>query len=52
MLLRLASGSFREANRADGPAALSRLLLWTTCSTAGCGCTLKRIGEDVSEKLD
>ena len=52
MLLRLASGSFREANRSDGPAALSRLLLWATCSTAGCGCTLKRIGEDVSEKLD
>ena len=24
----------------------------TTCSTPGCGCTLKRIGEDVSEKLD
>ena len=24
----------------------------TTCTTAGCGCTLKRIGEDVSEKLD
>jgi transposase len=24
----------------------------TTCTMAGCGCTLKRIGEDVSEKLD
>ena len=24
----------------------------TTCTTAGCGCTLKRIGEDVSENLD
>ena len=24
----------------------------TTCTTEGCGCTLKRIGEDVSEKLD
>ena len=24
----------------------------TRCTTAGCGCTLKRIGEDVSEKLD
>lgn len=24
----------------------------TTCTTPGCGCTLKRIGEDVSEKLD
>ena len=24
----------------------------TTCTTAGCGCALKRIGEDVSEKLD
>ena len=24
----------------------------TTCTTAGCGCTFKRIGEDVSEKLD
>ena len=24
----------------------------TTCTTQGCGCTLKRIGEDVSEKLD
>ena len=24
----------------------------TICTVAGCGCTLKRIGEDVSEKLD
>ena len=24
----------------------------TSCTTAGCGCALKRIGEDVSEKLD
>jgi transposase len=24
----------------------------TACTTAGCGCALKRIGEDVSEKLD
>ena len=24
----------------------------TTCTTPGCGCQLKRIGEDVSEKLD
>ena len=24
----------------------------TTCTTAVCGCTLKRIGEDASEKLD
>ena len=24
----------------------------TRCTTAGCGCTLNRIGEDVSEKLD
>ena len=24
----------------------------TTCTTEGCACTLKRIGEDVSEKLD
>ena len=24
----------------------------TLCTTAGCGCTLKRIGQDVSEKLD
>ena len=24
----------------------------TVCTTPGCGCTLKRIGEDVSEKLD
>jgi len=24
----------------------------TRCTTEGCGCTLKRIGEDVSEKLD
>ena len=23
-----------------------------TCTTAGCGCTLKRISEDISEKLD
>ena len=24
----------------------------TTCTTTGCGCTLKRIGEDLSEELD
>ena len=24
----------------------------TVCITLGCGCTLKRIGEDISEKLD
>ena len=24
----------------------------TSCTTPGCGCTLKCIGEDVSEKLD
>ena len=24
----------------------------TSCTTAGCGCTLKRMGEDVSEKLE
>ncbi len=24
----------------------------TLCTTPGCGCQLKRIGEDVSEKLD
>ena len=24
----------------------------TTCTTPGCGCTMSRIGEDVSEKLD
>ena len=24
----------------------------TLCTTAGCGCTLKRIGQDISEKLD
>ena len=24
----------------------------TVCTTLGCGCALKRIGEDVSEKLD
>ena len=24
----------------------------TTCTTQGCGCALKRVGEDVSEKLD
>ncbi len=24
----------------------------TTCTIPGCGCTLKRIGQDVSERLD
>ncbi|WP_414707585.1 IS66 family transposase [Rhodoferax sp. UBA5149] len=47
----------KQPKRAPLPADLPRVefhheLDATTCSTPGCGCTLKRIGEDVSEKLD
>ena len=39
------------------PTELPRLKMYlepesTLCTTPGCGCQLKRIGEDVSEKLD
>lgn len=50
-------GAPRQPKRAPLPPQLPRVEMRhepesTTCSTAGCGCTLKRIGEDVSEKLD
>jgi transposase len=49
--------ALKQPKRAPLPADLPRVefhheLDATTCSTPGCGCTLKRIGEDVSEKLD
>ena len=47
----------RQPKRAALPPELPRVehhheIDATTCTTPGCGCTLKRIGEDVSEKLD
>ena len=47
----------KQPKRAPLPADLPRVefhheLDATACTTPGCGCTLKRIGEDVSEKLD
>jgi transposase len=46
-----------QPKRAALPAELPRVDMChepdtTVCNTAGCGCQLKRIGEDVSEKLD
>ena len=46
-----------QPKRAGLPPELPRVefhheLETTACATAGCGCTLKRIGQDVSEKLD
>ena len=47
----------RQPKRAPLPAELPRVEVHhepdsSTCTTPGCGCALKRIGEDVSEKLD
>jgi len=47
----------KQPKRAPLPTDLPRVdfhheLDATACTTPGCGCTLKRIGEDVSEKLD
>ena len=47
----------KQPKRAALPPELPRVEMHhepasTNCTTAGCGCTLKRIGEDVSEKLD
>jgi transposase len=47
----------RQAKRQPLPANLPRREIRhepdsTTCSTPGCGCQMKRIGEDVAEKLD
>ena len=47
----------KQPKRAALPPELPRVEMHhepesTTCTTAGCGCALKRIGEDVSEKLD
>ena len=47
----------KQPKRAALPPELPRVEMHhepesTVCTTPGCGCTLKRIGEDVSEKLD
>ena len=47
----------QQPRRAPLPANLPRREIHhepasTTCSTPGCGCQMKRIGEDVAEKLD
>lgn len=47
----------QQPKRAPLPPVLPRVELHhelgaTTCTTPGCGCTLKRMGQDVSEKLD
>lgn len=47
----------KQAKRQALPANLPRREIRhepesTTCSTPGCGCQMKRIGEDVAEKLD
>ena len=47
----------KQPKRAALPPELPRVVMHhepesSSCTTAGCGCTLKRIGEDVSEKLD
>ena len=47
----------KQPKRAALPPELPRVEMHhepesTSCTTPGCGCTLKRIGEDVSEKLD
>lgn len=46
--------SRKQPKRAALPAELPRVELRhePDCTTCGCGCQLKRIGEDVSEKLD
>ena len=51
------SAARQQPKRAPLPAHLPRVDVHhepetPTCTTPGCGCTLKRIGEDVSEKLD
>ena len=53
----LADADQSGPKRARLPPGLSRVEIAhepesTVCTTPGCGCTLKRIGEDVSEKLD
>ena len=47
----------KQPKRAALPPELHRVEMHhepesSSCTTPGCGCTLKRIGEDVSEKLD
>ena len=47
----------KQPKRAALPPELPRVEMHhepesSSCTTPGCGCTLKRIGEDVSEKLD
>ena len=54
---RLGTDTRQQPKRAALPLELPRVEMHhepesTSCTTPGCGCTLKRIGEDVSEKLD
>ena len=54
---KLEADTRKQPKRAALPPELPRVEMHhepdsTTCTTAGYGCTLKRIGEDVSEKLD
>ena len=54
---RLEAETRQQPKRAALPPELPRVEMHhepesTSCTTAGCGCALKRIGEDVSEKLD
>ena len=54
---RLDTDTRKQPKRAALPPELPRVEMHhepesTSCTTPGCGCTLKRIGEDVSEKLD
>ena len=54
---RLDTDTRKQPKRAALPPELPRVEMHhepesTSCTTPGCGCTLKRIGEDISEKLD
>ena len=54
---RLEADTRKQPKRAALPPELPRVEMHhepesTSCTTPGCGCALKRIGEDVSEKLD
>ena len=54
---RLDTDTHKQPKRAALPPELPRVEHLhepdsTVCNTSGCGCSLKRIGEDVSEKLD
>ena len=54
---KLEADTRKQPKRAALPPELPRVEVHhepesSSCTTPGCGCTLKRIGEDVSEKLD